>query len=432
MKNLRTSKICPAAIKLISVLLTLQLAVIHQELSANPFEISPVSSDTLIPPNRWLQNPQPAEDKKWYQTFSIRGYTQVRYNRLLETNSKLGCEQCDRSWGEDGGFFIRRLRIIFFGQLSKRVYFYIQPDFASNSGPDRLHFAQIRDAYFDLGLDSLNEFRVRIGQSKVPYGFENMQSSQNRLPLDRNDGLNSAVANERDLGVFLYWAPKEKRELFSQLVQSGLKGSGDYGVAAFGVYNGQTANNPELNNSPHVVARFSLPIVLGKQIIEPGIQAYTGKYIMTAANTSSGVKVADQSKYTDQRVAASFVMYPQPFGIQTEYTVGRGPEFNKMTDSIETQQLNGGYIQLMYQLRTRKQIVFPFMRYQYYDGGKKHEADARSYRVKELEIGIEWQPIRNFELVAMYTISNRRYEDFQLRDNTQAGRLLRLQAQLNF
>ena len=149
------------------------------------------------------------QETNWSDRFSIRGYVQARYNRLLETNPDLQCEQCDRSWGEGGGFFMRRVRLIFFGQISKQVYFYIQPDFASSANSSNLHFAQIRDVYFDIGLDSDNEYRFRIGQSKVPFGFENMQSSQNRLPLDRNDGLNSAVSNERDLGVFFYWAPKK-------------------------------------------------------------------------------------------------------------------------------------------------------------------------------------------------------------------------------
>jgi hypothetical protein len=145
---------------------------------------------------------QVAPDKKWFDTFSIRGYSQVRYNRLLETNEDLGCEQCDRSWGGDGGFFIRRMRVIIYGQIGKRAYVYVQPDFASSPSSDKLHFGQLHDAYFDIGIDDDNEFRFRIGQSKVPYGFENMQSSQNRLPLDRNDAMNSAVSNERDLGVF--------------------------------------------------------------------------------------------------------------------------------------------------------------------------------------------------------------------------------------
>lgn len=370
--------------------------------------------------------------KKWYETFSIRGYTQIRYNRLLETNENLSCEQCDRSWGKDGGFFMRRMRVILFGQINKNVYFYIQPDFASSPSADRLHFGQIRDAYFDVGIDSDNEYRFRIGQSKIPYGFENMQSSQNRIPLDRNDALNSAVSNERDLGVFFYWAPKNKRKLFSELVSDGLKGSGDYGIFAFGVFNGQTANNPELNNKPHVVSRITYPFQLKKQIVELSLQAYSGTYTLPKSNISSQVKTNSDLGYKDERVAASFILYPKPFGIQTEYTIGRGPEFNKITDSIDLTSLHGGYITTSYLLKIKKQVFIPFLRYQYYDGGKKHERDARSYNVKEFELGAEWQVNKNFELVVNYTNSNRRFEDFTRQDNLQKGGLVRIQAQVNF
>lgn len=207
--------------------------------------------------------PKPPAEKKWFESFSIRGYVQARYNRLLETNPNLGNEQGDRSWGKGGGLFLRRMRIIFFGQISKQVYFYIQPDFASSASSTNLHYGQLRDAYFDLGVDKKNEFRFRIGQSKIPYGFENMQSSQNRLPLDRNDALNSAISNERDIGAFFYWAPTKQRELFSSLVRDGLKGSGDYGVFAFGVYNGQTANRPEQNDKLHGLPGHRCDIAVG-------------------------------------------------------------------------------------------------------------------------------------------------------------------------
>jgi hypothetical protein len=371
--------------------------------------------------------------KKWYESLSIRGYMQVRYNRLLETNADLKCEQCDKSWGENGGFFIRRMRIILYGQISKRIYVYIQPDFANGASSTNLHFGQLRDAYLDVGMDANNEFRIRLGQSKIPFGFENMQSSQNRLPLDRNDALNSAVANERDLGAFFYWAPTSKRNLFSDLVKDGLKGSGDYGVFAFGAYNGQTANKPELNNSLHVVSRFSYPVAIGNQIIEPGLQAYTGKFVIAKDQLSTDVKANQDKNYIDQRVAASFILYPKPFGIQAEYNFGRGPEFNHVTDSIEVRKLQGGYVTLSYIIKTKgSQLFIPFTRAQYYNGGKKHELDARSYRVRELEIGIEWQPVKQFELVAMYTISSRRFEDAIIQDNLQKGSLLRLQAQVNF
>ncbi|MBL7837721.1 MAG: porin [Bacteroidetes bacterium] len=373
-----------------------------------------------------------AKETKWYENVAIRGYSQVRYNRLMETNPDLSCEQCDRSWGNNGGFFIRRMRIILFGQISKRVYIYFQPDLASSPSSDRLHFAQIRDAYFDVGLDDKNEFRFRIGQSKVPFGFENMQSSQNRMSLDRNDALNSAVSNERDLGVFFYWAPEKIRKRFSMLVRDGYKGSGDYGVFGFGLYNGQTANNPELNNSQHMVARLSYPFQIKSQIFEPGIQAYTGQFVLAKSNLSTNVKYKKDLNYLDQRLAGTFVLYPRPFGIMAEYNVGQGPEFNKQTDSIETRNLKGGYINVNYMLHLGNHIIFPFVRYTFYDGGKKHEKDARSYTVNEFDFGIEWQPFKSFEIVAMYVISERRFEDFGNQNNFQTGRLLRLQAQVNF
>jgi hypothetical protein len=250
--------------------------------------------------------------------------------------------------------------------------------------------------------------------------------------FNRNDALNSAVSNERDIGVFFYWAPKEKRELLSSLVSKGLKGSGDYGIFVLGIYNGQLANNPELNNEPHIVSRFSYPFKVKSQILELGIQAYKGNYTISENNISNGVSYKEDLTYIDERMALSFVLYPIPFGIQTEYTIGNGPRFNKSSNSIETMPLHGGYITMSYMMHIKNQILIPFLRYQYYDGGKKHERDARSYKVNELEIGTEWQLSKNFELVVNYTISSRRYEDFILPDNLQIGNLLRIQAQVNF
>lgn len=377
--------------------------------------------------------PEPVkQEKKWYETIQLRGYVQFRYNRLLETNDKLKCEQCDRSWGENGGFFLRRARLIFFGNISKNVYFYIQPDFASNASSNNLHFGQIRDAYFDIGFDDNNEYRLRLGQSKIPFGFENLQSSQNRMPLDRADPLNSALSNERDLGAIFYYAPKAKRDLFSKLVRDGLKGSGDYGVFALGVYNGQTANRPELNNQPHIVARISYPFFIGSQIIEPGIHAFKGIYTLGSDQISNGVNFYSDKRYVDERAALSFVLYPQPFGIQMEYNVGRGAQYDPATDSIVNADLKGGYVLISYRYNLGNKTLFPFIRYQNYAGGKKHELDARNYDVSEFNIGTEIQLSKQLEVVAEYVVSSRRFEDHGNRDNLQKGNLLRLQAQINF
>lgn len=389
-----------------------------------------MAQDTLK--NEVISTAERSEKKKWFESFSIRGYMQVRYNRLFETNENLKCEQCDKSIGKGGGIILRRGRIILSGYIHKRVFFYIQPDFGSSTGTT-LNIFQLRDAYMDLSLDRKNEFRIRLGQSKVPFGFENMQSSQNRLPLDRNDGLNSALSNERDLGAFFYWAPTKYREFYTSFVRDNLKGSGDYGVFAFGVFNGQTANRPEQNETMHIVSRISVPLKIGNQIIEPGLQAYTGKYVLPAELRSSTVKGPKDFEFKDQRVATSFILYPKPFGIQAEYNWGKGPEYNPSKDSVETKKLNGGYITASMRIEGKKEwIFFPFVRAQQYKGGKKHELDARSYDVKEAEGGVEWQLNKYFELTASYVISKRRFEDSKLKNNLQSGNFMRLQAQLNF
>lgn len=379
-------------------------------------------------------------EEHWYDRISLRGYAQIRYNGLFSTNDKVSCDQCDKSWGttstapdakSNNGLFIRRARLVFSGQVHPNVYFYFQPDFASSPVTGIQNFVQIRDLYFDLSFDKKKEYRVRIGQSKIPYGFENMQSSSQRLTLDRADAINSSIANERDLGMFFYWAPAEIRERFEMLVKDGFKGSGDYGVFAFGVYNGQIANKIDGNRDLNIVARVTYPFVIGSQIIEPGIQAYTGKWAFTG-EISSGVQVDDPQYVKDQRLGATFVLYPRPFGIQTEYNIGRGPRYNTLTNHVDETDLNGGYVLLNYKWDLKKQRIYPFAKFQYYDGGKKYEKDARSYVVRDYEFGVEWQPIKAFELTAEYVIADRTFEDSALPINRQQGNLLRLQAQFNF
>ncbi len=381
-------------------------------------------SDTLI-----KESSEPKkETKKWYDHISVRGYAQVRYNQLLVTNPDLTNEQGDKSIGENNGFFLRRARIIFSGKLNDHVSFYFQPDFVNNLDPTRQHFVQLRDLYMDLGIDKKMQYRFRIGQSKVPFGFENMQSSQNRVTLDRADPTNSALSNERDLGAFFYWTPENVGELLSELQNGALKGSGNYGMFAFGVFNGQTGNYAEANNKRHLVTRFSYPVRIGSQIIEGGIQAYTGDYVVTKKSS----KIDSPDEFKDERVGATFVLYPKPFGIQAEYNIGKGPAFSNADSTIKTRDLKGGYVQLIYALKVGKQRFNTYGKYQAYDGGKKHEQDARQYLVKETEVGVEWQPLKAFELTVAYSMMDRRTMDYSKMNHIMVGNLMRIQAQVNF
>jgi hypothetical protein len=387
-------------------------------------------ADSAAAPDSAPASSPSARGASWSERLSLRGYAQVRYNRLLETNPELTCSQCDRSIGRDGGLFIRRARVVLSGELSDRVSVYVQPDFASDAG-GTINLGQLRDAYADIFLDPAKAFRVRLGQSKIPYGWENLQSSSDRIPLDRADATNSALPNERDVGALLYWAPGPIRARFRMLADSELKGSGDYGVVGIGAFNGQGANRSESNGNLHTVLRVSYPFLLpGGQVVEAGVQGYTGRFVLPESQRTADV--AGPAEFTDRRAAATLVVYPQPFGVQAEWNVGRGPEADPTARAIASRSLSGGYVQAMYRARVAGRTVVPFARAQRYDGGKKLETDARSYRVRELEIGVEWLPAAAIELTAMYTISDRRFEDVERPVNRQRGRLLRLQAQVNF
>jgi hypothetical protein len=364
---------------------------------------------------------------KWYEKIQLRGYAHFRYNRLFESNNQLRCSSCDKSIGDKQGFFLRRARLILFGEVSDRVFIYIQPDYATDaqaSSGTQNNYLQIRDAYFDYALTEDKEYRVRTGISKVPFGFENLQSSSNRAPLDRTDPINSADPNERDTGVFFMYSPTAMRQTFKELTQNSLKGTGDYGMIATGVYNGQSLNRPEVNNDLHRVLRLSYPVKLKSgQFIEGSLHAYEGKFGIV----SSGVT----KNYYDQRSGASFIVYPQPLGIQIEYNVGSGPEYDPKQNKVRVQNLEGGYAQVNYQVFSGKHRFFPYVRYQTYKGGKKLEGGAFS-EVYEYEVGSEWQPNNAFEMTVAFANSDRITQSSLTNRDHQEGHLVRLQAQFNY
>lgn len=390
--------------------------------------------------------------KKWFDRLSIRGYAQFRHNATLTEDDNLAPAQHvgDRSVGENQHFLIRRARVILSGDVSDHMYVYIQPDFASSipGSPDANQFAQIRDWYGDLYIDQEKVYRVRLGQSKVPYGWENLQSSSNRLSLDRSDSMNSAVRNERDLGMFFYYTPTEAQDLFKEVLDSGLKGSGNYGVLGIGVHNGQGGSFVEQNDNLHLVMRLAYPFKLESgQIVELGLQGYAGEYTVLsspiqplgvgpAIRPAGTLETGNRAGIRDERVGGTFVWYPQPLGFQAEWNMGNGPSLNDAQTAVVARDLNGGYAMVMYRLETRcRGTLFPFLKYNHFRGGYKPERNAPFSKIEEWELGLEWQFNPQMELVTMYTLTDRTntnalstgrsYQQFE-------GSLLRSQFQINY
>jgi hypothetical protein len=393
-------------------------------------------------------------ETKWYDRLSVRGYAQLRWNEVVERNEALAPAQAvgDRSIGDDQSFLIRRARLIVSGDVSDRMYVYLQPDFANtpSGSPDGTFFAQIRDWYADIYLDDRKVNRFRLGQSKLPYGWENMQSSSNRLALDRSDGINSSVRNERDLGVFYYWTPEPAQDFFKDVLDLGLKGSGNYGVFGVGIYNGQGGSLLEQNDDIHVVTRLTIPYrFAGGQFCEFGIQGYTGRFTVLSSQirplgvggliTPAGtLENSGRRGHLDERIAASFIWYPQPIGFQSEWNVGRGPGLNNAQTAVEERALYGGYVQTMLKYDTRNWgTFFPFIRWSQYQGGYKQERNAPFSNIEEVDAGTEWQINPQMELTTSWLIVDRTnttaftgpgvqsYQQFE-------GSVLRFQFQFNY
>jgi hypothetical protein len=370
---------------------------------------------------------------KWYEKINVRGYTNFRYNRLLETNNKLTCATCDSSVGDKQGFFFRRTRLTFFGDVTDKVYFYIQPDFATTAtGPangngaiNQQNFVQLRDAYFDYYLSEDKNFRLRTGLQKVIFGYENLTSSSNRLAFDRSDAINSAAPNERDMGLTLMYTPEEIRKRFKAMQNTQYKGTGDYGLVSVAVYNGQSMNRSEANNDLHRAMRVTYPFKLSSgQLIETSLHAYAGKY-----NTK------DQGlnkNFYDGREGFAVHYFPQPFGFQAEWNVGVGPEYDRRQNKIRSKNLKGGYALVNYTLMYNNHRFLPYVRYQEYKGGYKLMPKATLGRMHEVEIGTEWQPNGAFELQVAYGMQDRIYQSSPTNRTHQLGNLLRLQAQFMY
>ena len=381
---------------------------------------------------------------KWYERIKVRGYIQNRFIGIIGDGDRPGVHQPNDGFVSDTqSMGIRRGRLVLSGDVTDHVYLYLQSDYMAGVGG--VNALQARDVYADVSLDPAREFRVRLGLSKVPYGFTNLQSSQNRYALERPDALNSAVEGERDLGAYFIWAPYEIRNRFKDLVKSGLRGSGDYGVLSVGVFNGQGINNADQNGDMHYIARAAWPFEFNNgQILEVGASYYSGRYVPTTAATFTpgGAAVTPTvvggGGVKDTRMAINAILYPQPFGLEAEWTWGEGPQLSDDMRSISSASLNGGFVQAVYRHVFPNQAeLIPFVRWQHFDGARKFAANAPKTNVDEIAIGFEYIPYPELELTLMYsqgtrtnttdnpTVAGPRYRDVNYS-------YLGIQAQINF
>ena len=406
----------------------------------------PTAPATAIPADAAVASTmEKSAPKRWYERLRLRGYTQLRYNALLDgdATAPAGLSRLrsvhDSSINDNGGFSLRRVRLVLQGDVTDDIELYLQHDFGSavnnqSNAEPRQGFGQLRDAYVDLFLDEAHSFRLRFGQSKVPIGWENLQSSSNRIPFDRSDAINSAVPGERDIGVVAYYTPPEVQRVWDRLAANGQKLFGNYGAFGLALYNGQGTNRAERNDSLMKVAMATWPLELDGlgasfrgQVLELGGSAMLNK--VRPEVRSGGVSAFD---FREERIGVHAILYPQPFGIQAEWAWGKGPQFDIVTQRIVEAPLGGGYVQLTYDLgETAIGTLRPYGRWQRYRGGWKAATNAPRLETDELEFGVEWPFMEELELTLAYARMKRREAD-ERRLGRAEGDLIRTQLQWNY
>ncbi|WP_086618747.1 porin [Erythrobacter tepidarius] len=413
---------------------------------------SPAPAVTTLPAMAPTQAPQQAaqvavatapKSKAWYEKLRLRGYTQMRFNQIVsgDADAPAGVSRLRTIGDSDvrgaSNFSFRRIRLVLQGDLSKHVSIYFQPDFAAavsnqSVGERREGTVSLRDMYADVFPTGDKAFRIRLGQSKVPFGWENMQSSSNRLALDRTDAINSAAPGERDLGIVAYYTPPRVQKIWDRLAADGQKLFGNYGAFGFGVFNGQGLNRTETDNDVMLVGLATWPFALDGLGLDGQVFEVGGSIMRNTIRPevrSGGVSTIG---YKDNRVNLHAILYPNPFGLQGEWNWGTGPEFDPATGRIEERPLRGGYVQAMARIdESPIGPFYPFARWQYYRGGFKAAVNAPRLETEELELGLEFQLDPSLEITATYGWAARKEPD-ERRFGQAEGQILRVQAQWNY
>ncbi len=362
-------------------------------------------------------NPPPVVSRalagKWYERIGLRGYTQFRVSEVFDHEGPALEVPNDRSVNESESFIIRRGRFVFSGDVTDRLSLYAQSDFNGSTGAADFS-VQMRDLYADVWLDKGKFFRVRAGQSKVPFGWVNMQSSQNRAPLERPDGINSAVEGERDYGATFMWTPASAKQVFRDITARGLKGTGDYGRRRRRTLRGARAEpvGPERANACRRPRRLS--VQARERSVRRGCRAGVSRTLrdpvasIALGGGASITPTQDADGALDQRIGFTAIWYPQPIGVETEWNFGRGPELSPDSTRIDSEPLNGGYVQVNYRQQHSSGTWFPFARWNYFDGARKFARNAPPTRVNEIDFGLEFARWAEVELSGMYTHTFRR------------------------
>jgi len=278
-----------------------------------------------------------AEQKK----HKLDGYLQVRY--------------VDDEASDTSEFLVRRARFNIRGPVNDRISYRIELQMdAKEEGKGPTSKTQLRTLYADYKLD---KGTLCIGQAKVPWGYELLESVPNLWTSERALFMDRLFPNQRDIGVmYAYQAGKDKPEL------------------DIGIYNGTGINASDNNKRKNVMARVDFPVPNGSV----ALSGYVGE------------NGADEAATDQDRYGAS-ARFKWPGG--TEF-VG---EF--VTGEDRGSDVRGWYGQVGHPICKAKPNML-FVKYDQYD----ENTDASDDLFKRWSLGYWWEPLTATRVGVVYEI----------------------------
>lgn len=198
-----------------------------------------------------------AEEKK----IEVKGYLQEMYRSV--SNSAVDSD----FYSKYDSYYMRLARVVFSGKPNA--------DWAYNFQIDALQQPALLDAYLDFSREKLLPepftFRLRAGQFPVPFSMESQIEDYNLDTINRSQGVNNLAPGRdtrtkgRDIGASL------------QVTASPWE-INKFAEVTIGQFNGEGANNPDLNNHKGLALRG---VINPAKFVSWGVSCYDGNLFST-------------------------------------------------------------------------------------------------------------------------------------------------------
>lgn len=356
-----------------------------------------------------------AQEKKtielpaWLNNVKLSGYGMTQY------------QYSGQKGKESNSFNIRMGRIALEGRIANDFYWKAQIQFNGNTS-DLGSSPRMVDLFAEW--QKYSYFKVKIGQFKNPFTFENpmhpidqgfMGYSQNVSKLAGfSDRAGEHASNGRDIGL--------------QLQGDFLKNANGRNLLHYqiGVFNGQGINTKDVANQKNVIGGVWVMPVAGMRI---GAFGWTGSYARkgnwteTVADPTSSVTPGATNEIThtnevrslsQNRYAFSFEYKANDWTVRSEYIHSTGMAFNKSitnhgdeaSKDCSLNQKIGNKAQGVYGL-----VIAPIVSKKLYAKARydMYEANGKTDMMRtQYEVGLNYHINKNFTILSEYAFVNDR------------------------